>query len=386
VEQTRQQHVLSQYILRGGNMTRSIAEIRRESELNRQELAATVSALRSKISDAADDIKQKVSPENLKEEVSGYVAGKGRHWLDGLKQQAMDNPMQTAGTAMAMAIPALRLVRAIPFPLMMIGAGLAMTSKRVRGAVAEHMPFDVDAATGQASDIAGAVSDAANEVAGTARQRFDAARDNIRRTAHDARDAVAGTYDNVQKAAAYMRDAAVSTYGDAKASVSTGQVSQIASSVADDATSRLKAGLDTATSGARDAFQTSRGAVAQAAVSVKHTTEATVRNNAMLVGGLGLAIGAIIAAALPSTEAEKSTLKGASGQVRRFASSAVETGFENAREAVLSAVDDVSRKVGEANVGSLVGETADRLGEKLKTVADNAITTAFEPDHSNQRS
>ena len=76
------------------NPSRSVAELRRESERTRAELSNTVETLRYKITDTAEDIRQKVSPEHIKAEVSDYVAGKGRHWLDTLKQQATENPMR----------------------------------------------------------------------------------------------------------------------------------------------------------------------------------------------------------------------------------------------------------------------------------------------------
>lgn len=75
-------------------MTRSVEELRRESERSRAELAATVGRLREQISDTADDIRQKVSPQHIKTEVTEYVSQKTRSWVYGLKQQIMDNPMR----------------------------------------------------------------------------------------------------------------------------------------------------------------------------------------------------------------------------------------------------------------------------------------------------
>lgn len=70
-------------------MTRSVEELRRESERSRAELAATVSQLKDQISDTADDIRHKVSPAHIKSEVTDYVSHKTQSWLDGLKQQIM---------------------------------------------------------------------------------------------------------------------------------------------------------------------------------------------------------------------------------------------------------------------------------------------------------
>ena len=118
-------------------MTRSVEELRRDSEQSRAQLAATVDRLREQIADTAEDIRYKVSPENIKAEVSGFISHKTHGWMDALKQQAMDNPMQAIAAGTAIAVPAIRLARGFPLPLLMIGAGLALSSKTVRDRAAE---------------------------------------------------------------------------------------------------------------------------------------------------------------------------------------------------------------------------------------------------------
>jgi hypothetical protein len=49
----------------------------------------------------------------------------------------MENPMQTIAASTAVAVPLLRLARGVPLPLLMIGAGLALTSKAVRNRAAD---------------------------------------------------------------------------------------------------------------------------------------------------------------------------------------------------------------------------------------------------------
>jgi hypothetical protein len=112
-------------------MSRSVEQLRRESERNRAELATTVAHLREQISDTAEGIRQKVSPQHIKSEVSDYISQKAQSWVGALKQQALDNPMQAIAAGAAVAVP-MRLGRAFPLPLLMIGAGLALTSKTVR--------------------------------------------------------------------------------------------------------------------------------------------------------------------------------------------------------------------------------------------------------------
>ena len=87
-------------------MARSVEELRRESELGRARLVATVDQVRERITHTAEDLRYKVSPEGLKSEVSDFVSRKTQSWLGALKQQAMENPMQAIAAGTAIAVPA----------------------------------------------------------------------------------------------------------------------------------------------------------------------------------------------------------------------------------------------------------------------------------------
>ena len=113
-------------IQEGNVMTRSVEELRRESERSRAELAATVDQLRERISDTAEDIRHKVSPQHIKSEVSDYISHKTQSWVEAIKQRAMENPMQAIAAGTAVAVPLLRLARGSSLPFLMIGAGLAL--------------------------------------------------------------------------------------------------------------------------------------------------------------------------------------------------------------------------------------------------------------------
>ncbi|MGY3408194.1 ElaB/YqjD/DUF883 family membrane-anchored ribosome-binding protein [Bradyrhizobium sp. GM5.1] len=86
-------------------MTRSVEELRRESERSRAELAATVDRLKEQVSETAEDIRHKVSPQHIKSEVSDYVTHTTKSWVDGLKQQVMDNPMRSVAAGTAVVVP-----------------------------------------------------------------------------------------------------------------------------------------------------------------------------------------------------------------------------------------------------------------------------------------
>jgi gas vesicle protein len=349
------------------NDSRSVAELRRESERTRAELTQTVDILRTRINDTAADIKQKVSPEHIKAEVSDYVAETGRHWLDTLKQQAMENPMQALAAGTAIAMPAFKLVRSVPLPLLMIGAGLALTSPRVRRAVAEKVSGSFEA-TGAGDVIDDAVGQA-REGWRTAKARTEDAIDDARTTVSDK---VAQASDTAQQMAGTVKQRAAEL-GDA--------ARETLSSASTDLSSKVNA----ASEAARDALETTKSRVAETVSATRASAKTVVRDNAALVGGIGLAIGALIAASLPSTKAESATLGAAADTLRKQAADAASGKFDELKGAAMSAAESAVDKVAEAGLGERMSRAADDAAEKLKTVTEDTITTAFEPSQSSDR-
>jgi ElaB/YqjD/DUF883 family membrane-anchored ribosome-binding protein len=349
------------------NDSRSVTELRRESERTRAELTQTVDILRTRINDTAADIRQKVSPDHIKAEVSDYVAEKSRHWLDSLKQQAMDNPMQALAAGTAIAMPAFKIIRSVPLPLLMIGAGLALTSPSVRRAVAEKVSGSFEA-TG--------AGDMIDDAAAQAREGWESAKSRTEDAIDDTRAAVsekvAQASTTAQQMAGSVKQRAVEL-GDA--------ARETLSSASDDLSSKASA----ATDAAREALETTKMKVSDAFKATRTSTETVVRDNAALVGGLGLAIGALIAASLPSTKVEGATLGAAADTLRRQAAEAASEKFEEVKDAAMSAAESAVDKIAEAGLGERVRRTTDGAAEKLKTVTEDTITTAFEPSQTTHR-
>src|SRR5689334_2627918 len=166
-------------------MARSVQELKVESERNRAALTATIDQLREQLHDTAEDLKQKASPQHIKAEVSEYISDKTHNWLESMKRQAMDNPLQAVAAGTAVAVPTLRLVRSFPLPLLMIAAGLALTSKTVRGRAAEAAGPAMNKAgelMNQGADIAqGMVGGVKDTVSSALSQATDLANDAKRR-------------------------------------------------------------------------------------------------------------------------------------------------------------------------------------------------------------
>jgi ElaB/YqjD/DUF883 family membrane-anchored ribosome-binding protein len=150
----------------------SIGDLREESDRNRQALAATVSELRERVEDTATDLKTMVSPTHIKQQVKDYVRQERETLVESVQRRAKENPLQMAAIGAAVAYPALGLLRALPAPLWLIGAGLFLTSKRGRESV-QTARTKIDEVVQQGSEK---VSDLAANVQSDVRDRIAGAR------------------------------------------------------------------------------------------------------------------------------------------------------------------------------------------------------------------
>src|SRR6202011_3319505 len=126
---------------------RSLEQIKRETEQTRVGLTDTVEQLRTSVAETASDIRQRIRPEAIKAEVSDYIKSRGEQLLNDVTSAARRNPMQAVVVGASVAYPLLRLARAIPVPVLMVGAGLFFAGSK-----------SGQAATQKASDVAGDVS------------------------------------------------------------------------------------------------------------------------------------------------------------------------------------------------------------------------------------
>jgi hypothetical protein len=329
---------------KGEVMTRSVNELRRESELSRAELAATVSQLKVRISDTAEDIRHKASPQHIKAEVSDYISHKTQTWFESLKQRAMENPMQAIAVGAAIAAPALRMARTSSLPLLMVGAGLALTSKTVRERSAAAISPVVD----KAAEVVGDVAERAQGLGANLRDGLASATTQAADMAKSAQDAAAGVAENVSS-----------------------RTAEIAGNVKD----KIGGGMEAAAGATAEAGEAASAAPAKA----RHV----IGENAALIGGLGIAIGAIIAAALPQTKTETSVMGQASESVKQAAEAAAQSGFEAAKDATMSAADAAAKSITEADLGGHASRMTQNMADKFKEAADDTVSAAFSPKNPN---
>ena len=340
---------------------KSVTELREESERNREALASTVTELRQRVSDTASEIKTLVSPTHIKQEIRDYVRQERETVVDSLQRKAKENPLQMAAIAAAVAYPALGLLRALPAPLWLIGAGLFLTSSRGRQ-TARDVKGKVDDAvrqgTEKASDLAASIqSDLEDRIAG-ARYGVEAAQDTISSTAgamtdkaraafHDARDAVTGATGNAAEAAGNIAAQAKATTDGLRQ-----RAAQTAQSVRD---------------GALGAAATSRDTVAN-----------FINDNALLVAGIGAAIGAFIAASIPASDAENRLFGAGSERLKDKAREATAQGIERAGDVAAEAAGAAATAAAREGLdASGVQGALGKVADGVRAVADRGLGAAL---------
>jgi hypothetical protein len=373
--------------------TRSLQQLKRETEQTRANLLDTVEQLRANVSESASDIRERIRPDAIKSEVSQYLRTRAEQLLEDAKR----NPMQAVALGASVGYPLLRMARAIPLPVWMMGAGLFLAKSSTGQSL-----------TKKATDAA---SDLSNTVAQRTREISDRAADAVSTAKSVASEKVTRLTDAVTGVARYTSDEAAAnlaagseqlqqktmSFGAAATDASASIREQVGQTGSAAATNVRDMASDAASAG-RKAVETSRNMGLQAARTVQETASnlterasnlgqragktfsETVEQNPLLVAGLGLFIGGLIASAIPRSGIEDSLMGEAKNSVKRQADRAAAGAVRTAKEAAGEGYDEAVRQAqAEGLTPDGLSEAARDVGERLRHVAEAAVTTAFEP-------
>ena len=108
-----------------------VDEFRRESERSRAALTSTVAQLREKVSDTADDLKTRLSPDHIKDEVKDYVREGSEQFLHSIERKARENPLQAVAIGAALVYPLRGVFKTLAVPMALVGAGLWLSLPRL---------------------------------------------------------------------------------------------------------------------------------------------------------------------------------------------------------------------------------------------------------------
>lgn len=289
----------------------SVDDLRRESERSRAALTNTVVQLREMVSDTADDLKTRLSPAHIKEEVKDYVREGSDQFFHSIARKARENPLQAVAIGAGLAYPLRGLLKSIPVPIMLVGTGLWLLRQKAAAHGGGYAGGMAQKLTEAGAEGASRVSDAVRGAAASVSAGAGTVTDKVRTTAHDIRNSATGMTQSV-----------------------VGSVKDGAESAAD---SVSKAGTDT------------KNRVSELSDQTKNLFGDLVERNPLLVGGIGLAIGAFIAASLPPSDAENRMFGERSDDLKdkamEVASQAVERAKDVAAGTVPKAVEDVTEGV-----------------------------------------
>lgn len=372
--------------------TRSLQQIKEETEQTRADLAATVAQLRSSIVETSQDFRERIKPAALKAEVKTYVRSRGEQLLDDVTDTIRKNPLQAAAVFGSIAYPLFRLARAIPIPVYMMGAGLYLakseTGKAATQKVSDAAADMIDQASQRATAIRDRVSDAAAAVGNTAgglKETIVAGANSLTSGSEQLRNAASSAGASLREASEEKKDR-ISQMAAAAVEKAVG-LSENVAAAGQRAGDIVKNSATEATQRAQQAAQTAQQAALSAKQAASDLSERagrtfveTVEQNALLVAGIGLVIGGVIAGALPRTDLEDEFMGETSRSARRRAqATASRVVRESARRAARQAETEGLDPEG-------VGEAVHDAGERVRHVAEAAVTTAFEPPEQNEQS
>ncbi|HEY8670465.1 MAG TPA: hypothetical protein VIL63_06490, partial [Terriglobales bacterium] len=299
----------------------SLRELKRETEKTRAGLTLTVEQLRSSVTETASDLRQRISPEAIKAEVSGYVRSRGERLMEDITSAARRNPVQAVAVGASVAYPLLRLARAIPLPVLMVGAGLFFAGSRTGQSVtqkasdlASDLSDEVRRRSHDLSDQVGATITAAKDMAagavGQANEAIAGGADQLRHSTASATDELGTRTDSLRANANVAQDALISRTRDLRDGVAG--VVAAATDGAQNLATGASAAVRSAAASTRDAARGLRDQATDISDRAGKTLLQTVEQNPLLVAGVGLLIGGLIASALPRSDIENGLIGDAS--------------------------------------------------------------------------
>jgi hypothetical protein len=379
--------------------TRSLQQIKRETEQTRARLTDTVEQLKTSVAETASDIRHRISPDNIKAEVSGYIKSRGEQLLNDVTSAARRNPMQAVAVGASVAYPLLRLARAIPLPVLMVGAGLFFAGSKT-GQAASQKASDVAADLSddvvrrarewgdQAQDTASAASTYASEQFDRVSSAVAVGTDQVRGVADAAGAAVASNSQKIKDSAAAagaslseransLKDEGLRFAGSAAAAVQD---------IASDATAAARSTAGTVADTGMNAARTLGNKASDASDQARKTIFQTIEQNPLLVAGVGLLLGGLIASALPRSEFEDDLVGDTSDMAKRRAQTVASQGFDAAKGAVGEIYNETARQAeAEGLTTDGIGQAAQDIGQRVRRVAEAAVTTAFEPSEQDHQ-
>jgi hypothetical protein len=362
---------------------RSLNDLKAGAERSRAELAATVDQLCSKVSDTVTDCRERASPDAMKAEISDYI----RTRADALMDKARENPLQAAAIGVGVAYPLLKIARSIPAPVLMVGTGLFLLGSGPGQKLSETVSKKAAAAVEGASDSFGATLEAASQKVHDAQDMASSSLATARETissglgaANQQAAALGGSLNQLKDGAANLANSAadgvsglkqraVDAFGATSEAMGVGVV-RTGSIVRNGAGSAAEFGTNTGLK--------LRDHAVEASHQVSSGVGEIIQRNPLLVGGVGLTIGMLIASALPKSDIERNIIGSASADVRKRANEFAATQLDTVKGLASDAIADLAENANkEGLMPADLNAAAEDLGRRVRKVAESASDAAF---------
>jgi Protein of unknown function (DUF3618) len=332
----------------------SLSHLEREADRTRSNLINTV-----------DELGARVSPQAVKRDVTDYVRHSGRELWVNIAARARNNPLQTVAIATAVAYPVWRILSNIPVPILLVGAGLALSKSGLELRSDSGGGGGVKAAFGSA---AGGLTEVTQSVRDGLHDAVSGAQETARQTGEQAMEGIAGVARTAASAASSGVETIKRTIGSTSGAV--GDAVADASGTASSAlSSGYRTGVDATSRGGEMLIESGRRAQSSLVESIER--------HPFVVGGIGLALGALIAASLPTTRVEDRFLGRSSDDLKNRATNYASQGLENAQNAAREVYNEVTRKAEEEGLTSdALRDSVKGASEKVKTVIQHAMGSA----------
>jgi hypothetical protein len=235
-----------------------------------ENVRSDVARARAGLTDTVDELRQRMSPEALRAEANDYFQKRGDRLLDLARQ----NPLEATAIGALAAYPLLGVARSLPVPVLMVGAGLFLLSSTGRDA---------------SRRVAAMATDNIRDGANAAREKMRAVQDYGADRVNAASASVAASTEAVRQK--------VSAAGESLADAGRAAVR-----VAGDAGAEAQSASDTAT--APETLAGVQQRASEAWIGRRRLFAAPLRTTPLLIGGIGVAVGALVASALPSSDCQ----------------------------------------------------------------------------------
>jgi ElaB/YqjD/DUF883 family membrane-anchored ribosome-binding protein len=329
---------------------KSLSELEKEAEHTRAKLVHTI-----------DELHSRVSPQAIKEEMKAYARDTGNELIHSLERKARENPLQAVAVAAGLAYPAWRFLINIPGPILLVGAGLALT---------------------QFGGTSGA--NPGNRMSG-GDEEGEQLTHTFKRTVQDASshlaDAVEGLKEKVSNAAEDAKSSVSSSLG-AMRSRAAAAISDTTDAARTTASDTMTAATEAVSATYRSGIDAASRTGDQLSESFRQSKESlfeTIESHPFLVGAVGLLIGGVIASALPVTQTENRLFGDTSDDLKNRARDMASDGLQVAKTAAQDVYQEsVSRAQEQGLSPEVVRQTVKGVGDKVKNVVEQAATALDE--------